>query len=152
MLLVVFDINGQKYGLDFSVVERVVRMVEVTPLPKAPDFVAGIINMQGQVLPVLDLRRLLRLPVKETTLNDQMIVARTSGLKVAIMADSVTGVAEYKGQDIVAPEKIFPGIEYVEGVAKLADGMVFIYDLDRFLLSEARAIREHLPEGVAGSV
>jgi purine-binding chemotaxis protein CheW len=131
--LVVFEEDTQRYALRLECVERVIRIVEITPLPQAPEIVLGIINLQGEIIPVLDIRQRFRLPERQLDLNDQMVIARTSHRKVALIVDSVSGVTEYESDKIIPVSKISPGIEQVVGVIKLEDGLIFIHDLDRFL-------------------
>ena len=131
--LIVFTLNEQRYALYLSVVERIVRIVRVTPLPKAPEIVFGVINVEGRIIPVMDTRKRFRLPERRLDLNDRLIIARTSGRVVALIVDGVTGVLPLVENDVVGVEKILPGLEYVEGVLKLEDGLVLIHDLDKFL-------------------
>jgi purine-binding chemotaxis protein CheW len=99
--------------------------------------------VQGRVVPVVDLRRRFRLPERDFALADQLLIARTARRPVALAADAVTGVLEYSAREAVGAQDIVPGIEYVEGVVKLPDGLVLIHDLDKFLsLDEARALDE----------
>lgn len=141
--LVIFILNEQRYALSLSAIGRILRMVEITPLPKAPEIVLGVINMQGQVLPVVDIRRRFRLPEQEVNLHDLLIIAHTSKRTVALVVDTVSGIIERSEQEVIAAEKILPGMEYVEGVAKLEDGMILIHDLDTFLsLEEEKALDE----------
>ncbi len=72
--LVVFTLEEQRYALYLSAVERIVRIVEITPLPKALEIVFGVINVQGQVVPVVDIRKRFRLPEREMSLSDQLIM------------------------------------------------------------------------------
>jgi purine-binding chemotaxis protein CheW len=139
--LVVFTLEGQRYGLRMSVVERVVRAVEVTPLPAAPGIVLGVINVEGRIIPVVDIRERFRLPEKEIGLSDYLIIAETARRTVAFPADSVSGVVEVPDDEIVHAMQILPQVEYLEGIAKLEGGMVLIHDLDRFLsLDEEKAL------------
>ncbi|MDA8388697.1 MAG: chemotaxis protein CheW [Nitrospiraceae bacterium] len=139
--LVVFILDGRRFAISLSSVERVIRPVEVTPLPKAPDIVSGVINLQGTIAPVFNLRKRFGLPEKAIGLGDQMIVARTSGRTVSFGVDEVERVLEFPYEKIVPREKIHPEMEYVEGVIKLEDGMVLIHDIDRFLsLDEKKAL------------
>ncbi len=134
--LIVFSLDDYRYAVRLSVVERAVRSVEITPLPKAPETVSGVVNLGGVIIPVLNIRRRFRLPEREMRLGDQLLIARTSRRAVALLVDEVCGVAECFSRDSIEPEKIVPGLEYVTGVVKLADGMLFIHDLDRFLSLE----------------
>ncbi len=145
--LVVFALSDQRYGLPLSAVERVVRVVGVTALPKAPDIVLGVVNVQGRIIPVINLRRRFRLPEREIALTDQLVVAHTARRPVALAADAVTGVLEYSAREAAGARDIVPGIEYVEGVVKLADGLVLIHDLDKFLSLEEEAALDRAIEG-----
>ena len=139
--LVVFWLNGRRFGLRLTAVRRVVRAVEVTPLPEAPAIVLGVINVQGKLLPVFNLRKRLELPEREMELTDQMLIAQARSHTVALVADEITGVLDYAENDLVDAEKILPELPRVQGILKLADGLVLIEDLDRFLsLKEERTL------------
>jgi purine-binding chemotaxis protein CheW len=134
--LIVFALDRQRYALPLPVVDRVVRMVAITPLPKAPDIVLGVVNIQGRVIPVIDMRRRFRLPEREIALTDQLVVAHTMRRPVALVADAVQDVITCAEQSLIAAENILPQVEYVEGVVKLTDGLILIHDLDKFLSLE----------------
>jgi purine-binding chemotaxis protein CheW len=139
--LVVFTLDNQRYALHLSAVDRTVRMVEITPLPKAPDIVHGVITVNGRIVPVLDIRRRFGLAERRTGLSDHLIIARTAKRAVALVVDGVNDVIERPAGEIIPPAAIVPGMEHVEGVVKLEDGMVFIHDLDGFLsLDEEQAL------------
>ncbi len=134
--IVVFSLDCRRYGLALSAVERVVRMVDITPLPQAPTLIFGIINVQGQVIPVVNPRRRFRLMERNCELSDQLILARTARRTVAFVVDVVIDVLEYTLEDSVRAQEIIPGMEYINGVVKLSDGLVLIHDLDTFLSLE----------------
>jgi purine-binding chemotaxis protein CheW len=131
--LVTFSLDDRKFALYVSAVQRIIRVVEVTVLPKAPEIVVGIINMQGRVIPVFDIRMRFQLPAREVQLNDQMIIATTAKRTVALIVDSVDDLIEIQEEKIIAAEQILPELEYVEGVMKTEGGMVLIHDLEKFL-------------------
>jgi len=131
--LVAFTLNGQAYALSLARVQQVLRMVEVTPLPNAPDIVLGVVSLHGTVVPVFSMRRRLGLPEGGVNLSDQLIVADTAGRSVALVVDTVDGVVERSSEETTEVETIVPGVDYVEGIAKLENGMLFIHNLDRFL-------------------
>lgn len=133
---VVFALEDLRYGLHLMTVLRVVRMAEIIPLPKAPEIVMGVLNLSGQIIPVVDIRKRFRLPERELGLSDQLIVARTSKRTVALVVDRTIGVLEMPHEKIIASEKIIPTMDYVAGVVKLADGLLLIHDLDTFLSLE----------------
>lgn len=132
--LVVFALGDQRYGLPLSAVERIVRAVAVTFLPQAPDIVLGVVNVQGQVIPVINLRRRFRLAEHEIALSDQMVIAHTARRPVALVVDAVIGVLEYDEQETV--QESLPELRYVEGMVKLDDGLILIHNLDKFLSLE----------------
>ena len=143
--LVMFTLDDQRYALRLSSVEQIVRMVEITPLPKAPEIVLGVVNIRGRVVPVFHIRKRFRLPERDIELSDHLIVARTKRRTVALVADAVIGVDARAEEELAAVEPIYPGLEYVEGVVKLDDGLVFIHDLDTFLsLDEEKTMERAL--------
>lgn len=142
---IAFSLGDQRYALPLSAVDRVVRMVAITPLPKAPDIVLGVVNLQGQVIPVINIRRRFSLPDKTIALSDQLIVAHTSRRPVALVADAVHDVIDSSSQTLIETEGILPEIEYVSGVVKLEDGLILIHDLEKFLsLDEESSLNQAL--------
>ena len=141
--LVVFGLGELRYALPLDVVERIVRAVEVTPLPGAPAFVLGVVDVEGCVLPVFNLRRRFLLPERAVSLDDQFLIARTAARKVALVIDEAQGVSEYASGEIPSSASILPGLDLIQGVVQLEDGLVLIHDLEMFLsLEEARALDE----------
>jgi purine-binding chemotaxis protein CheW len=143
--LLVFLLDGQRYALPLSAVGRIVRAAEVTPLPNAPAIVIGVIDLQGDVIPVLNIRRRFQLPQREIGVSDQFMIARTERRVVALVVDEAQGVIERKSSDIIITNLIAPGLEQFLGVLKLDDGLVLIHDLEKFLsLDEARTLDQAL--------
>ncbi|EHP88941.1 CheW protein [Geobacter metallireducens RCH3] len=138
--LVIFTLDDQRYALHLSAVDRTVRMVEITPLPKAPGIVLGVISVNGMIVPVLDIRRRFALPERKTGLGDHLVIARTAKRTVALAVNGVHEVIERPAGEIIPPEAVLPGMEHVHGVVKLEDGMVFIHDLDGFLSLEEEQV------------
>ncbi len=146
--LMVFTIEEQRYAVRLPVVERVVRAVEITSLPKAPEIVLGVINAQGRIIPVVNMRRRFRLPEREIDPSDHIVIARTARRTVALIVDTVSHVVPCTDAQVVASETILPGLEHVEGVLKLPEGMILIHDLDRFLsLEEEHVLEEAMKPG-----
>ncbi|MBB5347913.1 chemotaxis protein CheW [Desulfoprunum benzoelyticum] len=133
--LLVFALAGLQCALEVTRIDRVVPAVAISPVPQAPPIVLGLVNVHGRILPVLDIRRLFRLPVIATVPEHRMIIARTASRPVVLVVDDVLGVAEFSGEDMVPPDQVYPGIEYLHGVTGIGAGIVYIYDLERFLSS-----------------
>lgn len=138
---VVFSLDEQSFALHLSAVERVIRAVEVTPLPNVPGTVLGVFNVKGQIIPAFNTRKKFGLPEREMGLSDQLVVARARTRRVALAVDAVSGINESEEQEVVAAEKILPGMEHIEGVVKLGGDLILIHDLDKFLsLDEEKAL------------
>jgi purine-binding chemotaxis protein CheW len=145
--LVVFCLDEQRYALSLGVVERIVRAVEVTRLPKAPPIVLGVIDVEGRVLPVLDVRRRFCLPEREVGPADQFLIAWTARRPVALVVDEAQGVIERPHAEIIGSAQIVPGLEHIQGVVKLDNGLVLIHDLEAFLsLDEARTLDDAMSQ------
>lgn len=143
--LVIFSIEGQRYALHLSIVERILRMVEVSPLPQAPAIVLGVINFHGQVIPVLDLQCRFGHSSNIYGLSSCLLVAQTSRRRLALPVHEVLGVQEVAAETVTLPDAVFPRIGLVAGIVALSDGLLFIHDLDTFLsLDEERRLTEAL--------
>jgi purine-binding chemotaxis protein CheW len=142
---VLFNLDKLSVGLPLAAVERVERAVEITPLPKAPEIVLGVVNVRGRVVPVVDIRKRFELSQHPLDPRDHLILARTLRRPVALAVDQVAGVQSFEADRITPSGEILPGLEYVEGVARIAEGMILIHDLDRFLsLEEDEALGKSL--------
>lgn len=145
--LVVFVTDGQRYALPLQAVDRVFPMVAVSPLPQAPAVALGVINVHGQVVPVLDIRRRFGFPPRDYGLTAYLLVARSARRTVALPVDEVLGVREVAVQAVTSPEAVLPGMGHVAGIVALPDGLLFIHDLDTFLsLEEERRLAAALQE------
>jgi len=133
---VAFTISQRRYAIRLLAVDQVVSAVEISGLPKAPSIVSGVINVQGQIVPVINVRKRFGLEERDLALSDQMIIAHTSMRRVALVVDEVNGLIECPEDRIVTAAAIVPGMEYVKGIVKLADDMILIHDLDEFLSLE----------------
>jgi purine-binding chemotaxis protein CheW len=132
----VFVVGGMRHALSLAVVEKVELAVEVTPFPEAPPAVIGVINLRGQVLPVLSMRRRLHLPERSVTVNDRIIIAQSSRRRLALLVDEVTGVLPVHGSEFTSAETISDGRGCAVGATRTEDGIVLIHDLELFLSAE----------------
>ncbi|MBC7961027.1 MAG: chemotaxis protein CheW [Vallitaleaceae bacterium] len=136
--LVTFKIDAEEYGVKIANVQEINRMTEVTKVPRAPYYIEGIVNLRGNVIPALDLRRLFKLSEKTVTDATRIIIADYNGKRTGIIVDSVSEVLRFEKSSIEAPPKILSsGIDndYVEGVGKLSDGkrIILILDISKVL-------------------
>lgn len=134
--LVLLTVAGQSFALHLEAVDRVVRMVEVTLLPGAPEAVEGVVDVHGEVIPVVSIRRRLGLASRAPAVSDSLVLAQARHRRVAIIAESVLSVVECPADAFVSSRDIAHGIAHIEGVLKTGDGLVLIQDLDRFFSTE----------------
>ena len=148
--ILLFTLDEPRYALNLSTVERVVRAAEIIPLPKTPEVVLGVINIEGEITLVVDIRQRLHLPARELDLDDQFILARTARRRVALVVDAVVGTRELKDGERVPAVQVLPGAEYIHSVAKLDGNLVLICDLDQFLsFDEEEMVDEAMPRETA---
>ncbi|WP_211465561.1 chemotaxis protein CheW [Collimonas silvisoli] len=141
--LVVFFLDGRRYALPLATVTRIIYAADVTPLPNAPAVVLGAIDLQGEVIPVLNIRRRFLLPERAIGVNDQFLIALTQRRTVALVVDETQGICEHEHAAILSTNLIAAGLEQFQGVIKLDDDLVLIYDLEKFLsLDEACMLDE----------
>jgi len=134
--LVVFQVEDGRYAVHLAEVERVVAAVELAPLPDSPPMVLGVFNLQGRVIPALDLRRRLGLAARELGVSDQLLVVRAAGRVLALVTNRVEGIVEFAAAEVVPAADVVPELPGVEGVLRRPDGVVVIHDLARFLSVE----------------
>jgi len=142
--LVVFQLGAELYGCDISRVHEIIRLQSVTRVPRAPAFVEGVINLRGKVIPVVDLRRRFGLPTAEHTRASRIVVVEIGDQVVGIVVDGVSEVLRVNSSIVEPPSPVVAGIdsEYLHGIAKLADRLVILLDLDRILARDERRALE----------
>ena len=143
---VLMMVDGQTYALPLAAVDRILRMVEVTPLPGAPDVVEGVINIQGEVIAVVSIRKRLGLADRPLEISDSLVVAHARNRRLAVIAESVLGVVERSSDDVVNTSGIVRGNHHIESLLKTSDGLVLIPDLDKFFSLEEESSLEQAME------
>lgn len=132
---VTFRLASEKYGVNVMMVREVLKNIEITPVPGAPAFVLGIINLRGNVVTVLDTRMRFALPEKETDDNSRIMIIEEDGEVVGMLVDSVAEVATLKESDI----ELAPNVgndessKYIHGVTKWNDELLILVELHKFL-------------------
>jgi len=135
-----FSVEEGRFAMDVAAVERIVRAVEVTPLSDAPDFVRGLINVSGGIIPVIDMRRRLGLNVREMELSDRFILTKTAGKPLALLVDKVEGVVALAAQSLSGGGK---AAAWTAIAAVGVEGrIVLIHDIDAFISAEELPLLE----------
>lgn len=131
--LLLFSLDDLRFALPLEQVREMVRAVAITPLSGAPGVVEGIVDIRGTVMPVLDLRARFGLPRRPVALTDHMILAESGAREVILRVDRVLEPYDV-GEELMTPApQGDPAFAHLAGVARLADGLVLIQDLERFM-------------------
>jgi purine-binding chemotaxis protein CheW len=125
----VFGLNGNRFAISLSFVQRVVRVVEITPVPEPPAGVRGVINVAGQIIPVIDLRQQLHLPEAELTISDYLIMVKYHSGGMALLVNEVLWIIERANHEIIPVDNIFPGLTHIRGALKVDEEIVLLHDL-----------------------
>jgi purine-binding chemotaxis protein CheW len=136
--LVIFDLAGEAYGVDINAVQGIIRMQTITKVPRTPDFVEGVINLRGEVIPVVDLRKRFGLTATDETKDSRIVVVYIGEQQVGMVVDAVTEVLRIAADSIEPPSSVITSADsaYLLGIAKLEDRLITLLDLEQ-ALSEA---------------
>jgi purine-binding chemotaxis protein CheW len=139
MQLVVFRLANEFFGIDIASVESIVKMQDITRLPQTPDFLEGIINLRGKILPVVDLRKRLNLPAMEKTLESRIVITSFSAATIGLIVDNVEEVIDIDDNLIEPPPSITSSVntEFIRGIAKTGQMLIILLDLEKVLQSKA---------------
>jgi purine-binding chemotaxis protein CheW len=133
--LVVFSIGNEFYGVDVDAVESIIKMQEITRLPHAPEFVEGITNLRGAVVPILDLRKRFGLEASEATRDTRIMIVNMNSTNVGMVVDSVTQVVRISAESIDPPPQMAMTVNsaFIKGIAKLDEMLIILLDLKKVL-------------------
>ena len=135
---VVFGLDKETYGINISQVKEIINMQELTAVPKSAEYIKGIINLRGKVIPVFDLAGKFGLAAKPATKSTRIIVIEVRDLTVGIIVDAVSEVLRISSEVIEPPSGILVtdiSEHFIEGIAKCADCLVIILNLDNALVA-----------------
>ena len=133
-----FQVAAGRYAVPLTPVAQVLRCENLVPLPASPPFIAGLLNLGGEVVPVLNLRSLFGLDPAEPTRRSRVLIAEHNGRKHGLLVDGVNELLALEASSIatVGAGAGGPKAELTAGVAKVRDSLVFILDLPRLLEPE----------------
>lgn len=143
--IVVFSLGTESYGVDIASVREIIVMQRITPVPRTPEFVQGIINLRGRVIPVLDLRKHFGFDVKSPDEDQRIVVTDVDGEIVGIVVDSVFSVMRVPDSAIEPPSPMVTGPEaqYLVGIAKTEDKLIILLDIAKIITdAEKRMLKE----------
>ncbi|HRB54308.1 MAG: chemotaxis protein CheW [Ignavibacteriales bacterium] len=133
--LVSFKISNEEFGVDILCVQEINRMLQITKMPNTPEFIEGVINLRGRVIPVLDLRIKLGMPRKEHDKNTRIIVVELKGKTIGFIVDEVSEVLRIPKSITEAPPEMVGGVnsDFITSIGKLEDRLLILLDLEKIL-------------------
>jgi purine-binding chemotaxis protein CheW len=143
--VIVFQLKNEQYGVNIQQVRSIERLQNVTEVPRTADFIKGVINLRGEITPILDLKERLNVGETEYTDETRVLIVSINTIQVGLIVDSATDVINLNSATIDPPPKMIGGIteDFLTGVAKLEDNLLILLDLERVLnLNEINEIKE----------
>ena len=136
-----FDLDGTQYGLQITKVREIIGLMEITPLPRTPDYVRGCMNLRGQIVPVLDLRRILRMESTEDGASTCIVVVEMGDTDAGMVVDQVHEVLDLTDEQIEDRPELGTSIdlEFVHGMGKKGEKVIILLDITQ-VLSEGEAL------------
>jgi purine-binding chemotaxis protein CheW len=133
--VVTFALGSEEYGVDIAQVQEINRMVTITHVPRAPQFMEGVINLRGQLIPIIDLRTRFGMQRSERTKNTRIVVTEIGTKRIGMVVDSVSEVLRIPVEQIEDAPDLVAGIdtEYIRGVGKMGDRLIIMLDLRRVI-------------------
>jgi purine-binding chemotaxis protein CheW len=140
--LVIFNLGVEEFGVNIMQVQEIIRMPDITRIPRSPEYVKGVINLRGKIIVVMDLDRRFGMNETEMTDESRIVVVDIDGTIIGLVVDSVSEVIRLKGSNIEqTPEIITQKInaEYLKGVGKMDDRLLILLNLENILTETAAA-------------
>ncbi|MFH1414365.1 MAG: chemotaxis protein CheW [Candidatus Omnitrophota bacterium] len=148
MKVVIFSLADKDYGVDIERVREVIRMREITPIPDTAEFVEGVINLRGKVIPVINLRTKLGLERKKLANSDRILITKIKSNLIGLLVDQAPEVITIDQASIVPPDDLLKDADYLIGVAKLMERLVLITNIEKLLNAEAAESIQKIEEKV----
>lgn len=148
--LVVFDLNEEAYGVDIGAVREIIRMQEITKVPRTPEFIEGVINLRGKVIPVIDLRARFSMPSTEQTDEHRIVVVDVEGQDIGMVVDSVTEVSRVPQSSIEPPSAVITTDDsgYLTGIVKTDEKLIILLDIAKVISADEFGEVEELADSL----
>ena len=148
--LVIFELGNAQYAIEIAAVEGIVKMQEITKIPYSPDFVEGVTNLRGSILPVLDLNKRFGMPQQEETGETHIITVNMGNVKVGMIVSKVSEVLTIEDNIIEPAPNMVKNIntDFITGIAKIDSRLVVLIDLSRVLNVDEQEIAVRITESL----
>ena len=140
--IVCFKIGNEEYGVEILQVQEIQKLPKITALPKSPDYILGVIDLRGKVVPIVDLSKKFKIQSKKNDETTRAIFVEIKGKKVGLSIDAVSHVLKVDSNEIEPPPPVVKGIsgKYIIGIAKLEKGFVVILDINKIFSHEELSV------------
>jgi len=130
--IVSFRLANEEYGVDIMRVQEIILVGQITKMPEVPDYICGLINLRGHVIPIIDLRKRFRLPAQDETEHTRIIVLNVNNKTIGIVVDAVNEVLRINTDQIEPPPSSVAGIEheYLTGLVKFEKQLLVLLNVD----------------------
>ena len=143
-----FALNSEEYGIEILRTREIIGVMDITTVPQTPDFMKGVINLRGKVIPVIDLRLKFSMQEEEYTQETCIIVVEANNSQVGIIVDSVSEVLNIKNGEIENTPSFGQGIDtdFLMGLGKVNEKIIILLDIEQILSSEVMDIVKQIEE------
>jgi purine-binding chemotaxis protein CheW len=131
--LVIFDLGGQKYAIPVLNTQEIIKMIDITPIPRSDSFIEGVINLRGRIVPIINLSKRLDLARSQATRDTRIIVVEHNETSVGMIVDRVQEVGRYNRDEIEKSESVMKENEFVGGVVKKDNALWLLLRLEKVL-------------------
>ena len=152
--LLTFSLGSEGYGISILKVKEIIGMMDITPVPRTPEFIKGVINLRGKIIPVMDLRTKFAMTAQEYDERTCIVVVEVlmNGVQklIGVVVDMVSEVVTVSDEQIEPPPEYGTGVEHnaILGIGKIKDRVVIILDIDEiFLCDELVKVMDNVKEG-----
>lgn len=138
--LVIFELADEDYGIEIASVESIIKLQEITRIPKSPAYVEGVINLRGSVLPVVDLAKRFGVPANENNRETRIVIVNIDGIKFGMVVSAVSEVLTIDDVVIEPTPPIVTTINssYISGIARVESRLIILLDLNKILTKEEK--------------
>lgn len=136
-----FTLGEEVYGIDIRVVIEIIGIQRITKVPEVPEYVRGIINLRGKIIPVVDMRLRFRQQYREYTDRTCIVVVEINGVLIGLIVDAVSEVLDIREENVVPPPELKASQnKYIRGIGKLESGVVMLLDWEKLFSEEDQEI------------
>jgi purine-binding chemotaxis protein CheW len=131
--IVAFKLGEEEFGLDINHVQSIERISQITRVPNAPAYIKGVMNLRGQITPIIDLQNILSKNQVGTTDRTRILIANYQDMNLGFMVDETSDVMDVRSDEIVAPASNGLNFDYLNGIAQMGSRIIMLLDLDELM-------------------